>query len=137
MQKTTLLPGIFAILLMLNLPACAAGIPRHELLKQIQENRSLLIVDVRSRSEYDRGHIPGAIHSSFFSIGSGLQERKHQKNESLVLYCEHGPRAGIASLSLFLSGYKKIYSLEEHMNGWRKDEFPIEIINRYQSNAEQ
>lgn len=120
----------FVLLLGIVLAGCAAGITRDELLKQMQEGTAPLIVDVRSQKEYDRDHVPGAVHIPFYSIGSGLSDIGYPKNEPLVLYCEHGPRAGIAGFMLFLSGHEKLYSLVGHMKGWRKNSFPLEMITR-------
>jgi rhodanese-related sulfurtransferase len=108
---------------------CTATITREDLLRQMQEGTAPLIVDVRSQGEYDRDHLPGALHIPFYAINSGLGEVGHAKNEPLVLYCEHGPRAGIAGFSLFLAGHDKVYFLEGHMKGWRKSSFPIEIVS--------
>ncbi len=114
---------------LLALSGCAASISREELLKEMQEGTAPLVVDVRSRSEYDRDHIPGAVHIPFTSISSGLKAMNTQPGERIVVYCEHGPRAGMAYWSLYLSGYRNVYSLEGHMKNWRKSEFPIEIIS--------
>ena len=108
---------------------CASTITRDDLLRQMQEGTAPLIVDVRSQGEYDRDHLPGALHIPFYTINSGLVELGHSKNEPLVLYCEHGPRASIAGFALFLSGYDTVYSLEGHMKGWRKNSFPSEIVS--------
>jgi rhodanese-related sulfurtransferase len=118
-----------AFAMVLTSVGCAATITREDLLRQMQEGTAPLIVDVRSQGEYDRDHLPGAIHIPFYTISSGLSETGQSKNEPLVLYCEHGPRAGIAGVSLFLSGYDKVYSLGGHMKVWRKSSFPIEIIS--------
>jgi rhodanese-related sulfurtransferase len=107
--------------------ACGTGITRDALLRQMQTQNSPLIVDVRSQGEYDRDHLPGAVHIPFLSIRSGLQNVGFIKKNPVVLYCEHGPRAGIAGFSLFLSGYEQVYSLEGHMSGWRGQEYPIEV----------
>jgi len=107
---------------------CATGITRDDLLKEMQGDNPPLVVDVRSQGEYDRDHVPGAVHIPFLSIGSGLRKIDYSKHDPVVLYCEHGPRSGIAGFSLFLSGYDRVYSLEGHMKAWRKNEFPIEII---------
>ena len=115
---------------------CAATITREDLLRQMQEGTAPLIVDVRSQAEYDRDHLPGALHIPFYTISSGLGKIGRLKSEPLVLYCEHGPRAGIAGFSLFFSGYDTVYSLEGHMKGWRKSSFPIEIIS-HESPTEQ
>ncbi len=107
---------------------CATGISREALLAKMSDGPAPLIVDVRSQTEFDRDHIPGALHIPFYSIHSGLIAIGISKKDLLVLYCEHGPRSGIASLTLFLSGYEQVYSLDGHMRAWRSNEFPIEVI---------
>lgn len=107
---------------------CAMNINRDELLSQMLTEDPPLVVDVRSRAEYDQDHVPGALHIPFYSIGAGVRAIGYAKEDPIVFYCEHGPRASIAGFSLYLSGYDKVYSLEGHMKGWRKSEFPIEII---------
>ncbi len=107
---------------------CATSVTRDELLTLMRNGAAPLIVDVRSQGEYERDHVPGALHISFYTIGSGLEEIGFSKKDPVVLYCEHGPRSGFAGMTLFLSGYENIYSLDGHMKGWRKNEFPIEVI---------
>jgi rhodanese-related sulfurtransferase len=120
----------FLLALLLSLSGCAAGISREELLKEMRNGNTPLIVDVRSQGEYDRDHVPGAVHIPFMSISSGMKGMNTQPGERIVVYCEHGPRAGIAFWFLALSGYRNVYSLEGHMKGWRENQFPIEIISR-------
>jgi rhodanese-related sulfurtransferase len=105
------------------------NITRDDLLRQMMTEKPPLVVDVRSQREYNRDHVPGAVHIPFYSIGSGLHAMGYSKQDPVVLYCEHGPRTGIAGFSLYLSGYEKVYSLDGNMKGWRKNEFPIEIIS--------
>ena len=120
----------FLLALLLCLSGCATGISREDLLKEMQDGNAPLIVDVRSEREYERDHVPGAVHISFLSISSGLKGMSTQPGEQIVVYCEHGPRAGLAFWSLYLSGYRNVYSLEGHMKGWRENQFPIEVISR-------
>jgi rhodanese-related sulfurtransferase len=120
--------SILAVMIVICAGGCATNITREDLLKQLQSDAPPLVADVRSQSEYDRDHVPGAVHIPFYSIGSGLKELGYPKSDPVVLYCEHGPRSGIAGISLYLSGYEKVYSLEGSMKGWRKNEFPIEVI---------
>ena len=122
--------AVAVFVLAANLFSCAAGISREELLSRMHEQRSPLIVDVRSQAEYGRDHLPGAIHVPFYSIASRLGQMQFPKDREFVLYCEHGPRAGMASLWLHIYGYDSIYSLEGHMKGWRRNQFPIENINQ-------
>lgn len=115
--------------LIIALFACSAGISRDDVLSRMQDGTKSLIVDVRSQTEYVRGHLPGAVHIPFYAVASTLPQMQYPKKGEIVLYCEHGPRAGIAGLLLHFSGYDAIYSLEGHMKGWRQNQFPIEIIN--------
>jgi rhodanese-related sulfurtransferase len=117
-----------ALIISASVAGCATNITRDELLSQIMTEKPPLVVDVRSQHEYDKDHVPGAVHIPFYSIGSGLKDLGYPKADPVVLYCEHGPRSGIAGISLYLSGYEKVYSLEGSMKGWRKNEFPIEVI---------
>ncbi len=120
--------GILALMIIFCAVGCATAITREDLLKQLQSAAPPLVVDVRSQGEYNRDHVPGAVHIPFYSISSGLKVLGYSKADPVVLYCEHGPRTSIAGFSLYLSGYEKVYSLEGNMKGWRKSEFPIEII---------
>jgi len=135
--RYTIILVSLALLIIVPVAGCATGITRDDLLKEMQADAPLLVVDVRSQGEYDRDHVPGAVHIPFSSIGSGLNARGYSKQDPVVLYCEHGPRSGIAGFSLYLSGYEKVYSLEGNMKAWRKNEFPIEIITPKSEQAGQ
>jgi rhodanese-related sulfurtransferase len=114
------------VVLSMGSTGCAANITRDELLRWMQEGYAPVIVDVRSRGEYGRDHVPGAVHIPFYSVGAGLKNIGISKRDAVVLYCEHGPRTGFAGLALFLSGYEQVYSLDGHMQGWRANDFPLE-----------
>jgi rhodanese-related sulfurtransferase len=125
--------GITGMLLMsvglsMGSAGCATSITRDELLTLMRDGTAPLIVDVRSQGEYGRDHVPGAMHISFYSMDSGLREIGFSKKDPVVLYCEHGPRSGIAGFTLKVLGYEQVYSLEGHMKGWRKNGFPVEVI---------
>jgi len=114
------------LLLAASLAGCATTIARADLQKKLLESPAPLIVDVRSEGEYSADHIPGAVHIPFYSIGSGLKLLSIPKEKPVVLYCEHGPRAGLAGISLYFQGFEKVYSLDGHMKGWRESGLPVE-----------
>lgn len=106
--------------------ACSTTITRSELHQRLQEKPAPTIVDVRSAGEYAADHLPGAVHVPFYAIISGLDRLGLPKERALFIYCEHGPRAGLAGLALYLYGYREVYSLEGHMQGWRESGLPLE-----------
>jgi len=99
---------------------------QQELLRLIESKQAPVIVDVRSESEYKSGHVPGAIHISFWAAFSPAELEAKKQSEPLVLYCQHGPRAGIAKLALSLSGFDNIVYLDGHMTAWMKAKLPVE-----------
>lgn len=91
-----------------------------ELLEQIKKGQAPTVVDVRSGGEYQAGHVPGAINIPFWAAFGTDKLDAVDKSKVLVLYCEHGPRAGIAKFALRIAGFEKISYLAGHMTAWKK-----------------
>ncbi len=86
------------------LAACAGEGTHHmtqdQLLASIEKSTAPVIVDVRSQSEYESGHVPGALHLPFYAMWTRHTEIKGKPEDPVIVYCEHGPRAGIAKFAL-------------------------------------
>ena len=95
-----------------------------ELLQRIQSNTTPVVVDVRFRSEFDAGHVHGAINTPFFAPDTA--KLPPDKDTELVIYCGHGQRAWIAQQLLALHGYRNSSLLEGHIKGWRGAALPLE-----------
>ncbi len=123
--------NIITILMSLCLIACSTTgegtVQQNELLEQIKKGQAPIVIDVRSVGEYQSGHVPGAINIPFWSAFSTDKLDTASKNKTLVLYCEHGPRAGIAKLALKISGFEKISYLAGHMTAWKKAGLQMEV----------
>ena len=98
----------------------------NELLQQIKSGQPPIILDVRSAWEYEKGHVPGAIHLPFYSAYFRRNEINADHDRPVVVYCEHGPRAGIAAFALRLSGFKRVVYLQGHMSRWRARGLPLD-----------
>jgi hydroxyacylglutathione hydrolase len=99
---------------------------QQQLLQLIEQQKAPVIVDVRSGFEYRSGHVPGALHVPFWSIFTTDKLDNVDKTQPLVIYCEHGPRAGIAKFGLWLTGFEHIDYLVGHMTAWKKVGLPME-----------
>jgi rhodanese-related sulfurtransferase len=100
----------------------------NELLRRIRLNTAPVVVDVRFRSEFDRGHVPGAINTPFFAPETAKLPK--DKSTELVIYCGHGQRAWIARQLLALRGYRNSSLLEGHAKGWNEAAMPLETPDR-------
>lgn len=97
------------------------------MLQKIKAGKAPVIYDVRSQSEYRSGHVPGAIHLPFWRA---YPPEDLDSKIPVVVYCEHGPRAGLAKLSLSWSGVENIRYLKGHMVSWKKAGLPMEKEDR-------
>jgi len=68
-----------------------------------------IIVDVRSKAEYEEGHIPGAILVPNESITDKKPELLPDLNQIILIYCRSGNRSKQAAQKLANMGYKKVY----------------------------
>lgn len=110
---------------------------QNELLKLIEKKQPPIIVDVRSGSEYKAGHVKGAIHLPFWTAFTSDKMDGYEKNKTIVLYCQHGPRAGVAKLALALAGFKNINYLAGHMTAWQKARLPVELAKKINRRAHE
>lgn len=68
-----------------------------------------LLVDVRDKVEYDKGHMNNAINIPYTNILSGI--KAYSKDKVIVLYCSTGKRSKIAHNLLSCFGYNNVYDL--------------------------
>jgi len=67
-----------------------------------------IILDVREQSEFDEGHIPGAILIPYTEIENKAEEMLLDKDMQILVYCRSGRRSKIAAESLAKLGYTNI-----------------------------
>lgn len=70
-----------------------------------------VIVDVRSRTEYDNGHIPGAICVPVDHIRRRPPEQLPDRAQQIFVYCWSGMRSRKAAKRLARLGYTNVYEM--------------------------
>lgn len=96
------------------------------LVAQIESGSAPLVLDVRSKWEFARGHVPGAVHIPFWTLPLRLSEIRPFQGEPIVVYCELGPRARFAKAVLGVCGFRRVACLAGHMARWRRAGWPRE-----------
>ena len=97
-----------------------------QLLGRIEEGTPPVVLDVRSRREFARGHVPGALHIPFWLMPLRVDEVPAGKGDPVVVYCGHGPRAWLARAVLGWNGFTDVALLEGHMSAWTRARLPEE-----------
>ena len=84
---------------------------------RIWYNITIKIVDVRTQSEYDEGHIQNAVLIPNETIGSEPPANLPDKNAIILVYCRSGRRSEEAARKLVNLGYVIIYDFGG-INDW-------------------
>jgi hydroxyacylglutathione hydrolase len=96
------------------------------LMTAIESGTAPTIIDVRSRWEFEAGHVPGARHFPFWNIAAHADEISRHQTDEVVVYCGHGPRAQWAAGTLRRCGFDRVRLLEGHWAQWLHERRPRE-----------
>ena len=72
-------------------------------------NKGAVILDVRSKGEYNRGHIKGSLNIAVDQLAGNLDKLK-DKNKPIITCCASGNRSAAAKNILSSRGYAQVYN---------------------------
>ena len=76
-------------------------------------------IDVREDSEWEQGHIPGALHISRSFLEQQIEAAVPNRGTPLVLYCAGGVRSAFAAQTLQQLGYTETINLSGGFQSWK------------------
>ena len=76
---------------------------------EMMASQEVVVVDVRTREEYESGHIENAVLVPNESIGREMPEALPDKEATLLVYCRSGRRSKDAAQKLLSLGYQNVY----------------------------
>lgn len=77
--------------------------------KEIMDSaEDYVLVDVREKDEYIKGHIEGAILIPYGEIEKRAEEEVADKEQVILVYCRSGRRSAIAAQALADMGYTNV-----------------------------
>jgi hydroxyacylglutathione hydrolase len=94
-----------------------------ELRERLNQKDDLVLVDVRQQSEWDAGHIPGAIH---FEGGRIAWEGfPFLSDQPVAIQCGSGNRSMIAISVLRRRGYRNLIQVDGGISKWKINGFEV------------
>ena len=84
--------------------------------KEMGENGSATIVDIRDSASFQSGHIPNALHLSDDTVQEFISDT--DKEKPLVVYCYHGISSQGAAAYFTEQGFKEVSSMIGGFEGW-------------------
>ncbi len=96
-----------------------------EIKSRLDRGDKFVLVDVREESEWQKDHLPGAIHLSKGVIERDVEQKVPDLNAEMVLYCGGGFRSALAADNLQKMGYTNVISMDGGVRGWREKNYPM------------
>jgi hydroxyacylglutathione hydrolase len=98
--------------------------------KELRERLSeVVLIDVRQKSEWDQGHIPGAIH--FEGGRVAWEDLPFPHDRPLAIQCSSGNRSMSVSSLLRRRGYRNVIQVEGGITKWKLHGFPVTKENSH------
>lgn len=87
---------------------------------KLDRKDEFLLVDVREDNEWQKDHLPEAIHLGKGVIERDIEQRIPDLNATIVLYCGGGFRSALAADNLRRMGYTNVLSMDGGIREWRE-----------------
>ncbi|HRD72569.1 MAG TPA: rhodanese-like domain-containing protein [Aquimonas sp.] len=78
----------------------------------------ILLIDARDAAQFDKEHIPGAIHIEWRQVLARRDEIP--KDRMVVIYCNSGSLSAQAVFALRVLGWENVKVLQDGMQGWKR-----------------
>ena len=91
----------------------------------MEESEGYILLDVRTKEEYESGYIPGAINIPLSDINENVVSSLPDKSRMILVYCRSGNRSRQASDKLSRLGYTNIIEIGG-INSWKGEIIKID-----------
>lgn len=91
------------------------------------ESGAARIIDVREKTEWEEGHIPGAVHVPRGYLELRIEGEVPDKSSPVLLYCAGGTRSLLAGRTLQEMGYSNVTSMAGGFTAWKDQGLPFQV----------
>jgi len=88
-------------------------------------NQGALVIDLRTKEQYDSGHIGDARHIGAAELESQVESLKKWREKTVIVYCDSGHGGAAAARTLAKHGFAKVFNLEGGIAAWVRDNMPL------------
>lgn len=97
----------------------------YDMINAIPADPSLVILDVRTQTEYDDGHIENAAHLNYYSPTFTVDLNNLDKTRTYIVYCKSGGRSANTLDIMENLGFREAYNMEGGITDWIVVGFPV------------
>ena len=93
---------------------------------KLRDTKTNVVLDVRTKKEYDAGHLPGAVLIDFNSPDFLEKVAKLDKGKTYLVHCAAGGRSAKACDKMSTMKFSSLVNLEGGFGAWEKAGKPVE-----------
>ena len=86
--------------------------------RRMDSGEKFLLVDVREDNEWEKGHVPEAVHMGRGVIERDIETQVPETSTKMILYCGGGFRSALVADNLQKMGYTNVESMDGGWRGW-------------------
>ena len=106
-----LFAGIIIAMLFTGCTSSYRTISADDAMKIMSDTKDFILLDVRTKEEYDKRHIPGAILLPIDEIKKGNVSVLPDKKQKILVYCWTGRRSEDSAIMLADMGYSNVLNM--------------------------
>ncbi|WP_070970544.1 rhodanese-like domain-containing protein [Vibrio sonorensis] len=93
---------------------------------QLMNHENGVVVDIRSKDEYRKGHITDAVHILPSEIKAGnFGSLENRKADPIIVVCKTGQTAQESANLLAKAGFEKVHMLKNGLVAWSEANMPL------------
>ena len=100
-----------------------------DLITNQNDDRDIVILDVRSEYEYQHSHISGSVLLDFFSDAFIPKLEKLVREKTYIVFCKIGVRSKWTMELMKKMGFNKVYNIVGGEDQWTKDSLPYVYVD--------
>ncbi len=93
---------------------------------KLRTRPNTVVLDVRSKAEFEKGHLPGAVNIDINSTRFAEDIGGLDKSKTYLVNCALGMRSARACKRMSTLGFTNLVDLAPGFDGWKKSGKPVE-----------
>ena len=89
-------------------------------------HQDAVLLDVRDKSEYQEGSLPGAVSLPYSQIVEDRTKLEKYRQRPVVVFCKNGQQGARTCSILRKQGFENIYNLDGGLLAWRTANMPVQ-----------
>jgi len=104
-----------------------APLEAQKLIEENRDNAKFKIIDLRTKREFDDGHIDGAQQIHYYATNFMRVMSQFDRESTLLLYCQKGRQSPLAFRALQRLRFAQVYILDGGIEEWINAGLPTDF----------